>query len=88
VASSFCWALVTGKPHLGTDRLVMILKNAREHLTAAGVDIVFGATVDRVVFEDVEEADRGAGEAAGTDTLCSPRHPPRANPRHMMHADP
>ncbi|KAK9829431.1 hypothetical protein WJX72_005837 [[Myrmecia] bisecta] len=34
--------LVAGKPHLGTDRLVRILKAFRAHLTSLGVDIRFG----------------------------------------------
>ena len=49
--------LVSGKPHLGTDRLVRILRNARAHLAANGAEIVFGRTVERVVFEDDAEED-------------------------------
>lgn len=44
--------LVTGKPHLGTDRLVRILRNARAYLTAKGADLRFGTTVERVLFDD------------------------------------
>lgn len=44
--------LVAGKPHLGTDRLVRILRNAREYLIANGVEIRFGTTVEAVAFED------------------------------------
>ena len=35
--------LVAGKPHLGTDRLVRILRCFREHLLALGVQVHFGA---------------------------------------------
>ena len=35
--------LVAGKPHLGTDRLVRILRRFREHLLALGVQVQFGA---------------------------------------------
>ena len=35
--------LVAGKPHLGTDRLVRILRRFREHLLALGVQVHFGA---------------------------------------------
>lgn len=51
--------LVTGKPHLGTDRLVRILRNAREYLVGRGADIRFGCTVDRVLFENTDDAGDG-----------------------------
>ena len=35
--------LVAGKPHLGTDRLVRILRRFRQHLLALGVQVHFGA---------------------------------------------
>ena len=63
--------LVAGKPHLGTDRLVRILRNAREYLTVNGAEILFGRTVERVVFEDDEaepEAANAVNAAAGTRT--------------------
>ena len=34
---------MAGKPHLGTDRLVRILRRFREHLLALGVQVHFGA---------------------------------------------
>lgn len=40
--------LVSGKPHLGTDRLVRLLRAFRQHLTSLGVDIRFGAVVSRL----------------------------------------
>ena len=51
--------LVTGKPHLGTDRLVRILRNAREYLVGRGADIRFGCTVDRVLFENTDDTGDG-----------------------------
>ncbi|RYG63109.1 FAD-dependent oxidoreductase, partial [archaeon] len=37
--------LVTGKPHLGTDRLVRLLKQLRAHLQGLGADFLFNSTV-------------------------------------------
>ena len=54
--------LVTGKPHLGTDRLVRILRNARGYLASRGVDLRFGQTAERVVFEPA--VDEGDGRVA------------------------
>ena len=54
--------LVTGKPHLGTDRLVRILRNARGYLASRGVDLRFGQTVERVAFEPAD--DEGDGRVA------------------------
>ena len=51
------------KPHLGTDRLVRILRNAREYLIANGVEIRFGTTVEAVALEDCTK-DAGFGEDA------------------------
>ncbi|KAH9608813.1 hypothetical protein KSS87_017661 [Heliosperma pusillum] len=43
--------LVDGKPHLGTDRLVPLLRNFRQHLQALGVSIKFGTRVDDILVE-------------------------------------
>ncbi|KAG2425705.1 hypothetical protein HXX76_013547 [Chlamydomonas incerta] len=43
--------LVAGKPHLGTDALVRILKRFRAHLQAAGVEVRFGAQVKELVVQ-------------------------------------
>ena len=51
--------LVSGKPHLGTDRLVRILRNAREYLLDNGCEIRFGATVDGIRFEDINDSASG-----------------------------
>lgn len=37
--------LIDGKPHLGTDRLVRILRSIRDHLLAKGAQIMFNTTV-------------------------------------------
>uniref|UniRef100_A0A803MFD8 FAD-binding domain-containing protein n=1 Tax=Chenopodium quinoa TaxID=63459 RepID=A0A803MFD8_CHEQI len=43
--------LVDGKPHLGTDRLVPLLRSFRQHLQALGVTIKFGTRVDDLLVE-------------------------------------
>ncbi|KAF5956763.1 hypothetical protein HYC85_003988, partial [Camellia sinensis] len=44
--------LVDGKPHLGTDRLVPLLRNFRQHLQGLGVNIRFGTRVDDLLVEN------------------------------------
>ena len=44
--------LVSGKPHLGTDRLVRVLRTLRGALIAAGVEVRFGAAVDGLLVDD------------------------------------
>ncbi|KAG5022190.1 hypothetical protein JHK85_018532 [Glycine max] len=44
--------LIDGKPHLGTDRLVPLLRNFRQHLQNLGVTIKFGTRVDDLVIKD------------------------------------
>eukprot|EP00890_Picochlorum_soloecismus_P002019 jgi/Picsp_1/2818/NSC_01044-R1_protein len=44
--------LRTGKPHLGTDRLVRILQSFRRHLSALGVEIRFSSKVTRLLVSD------------------------------------
>lgn len=43
--------LVDGKPHLGTDKLVLILRRLREHLITLGAQFLFGECVTRLVVE-------------------------------------
>ena len=43
--------LVSGKPHLGTDRLVCILQAFRQHLTDLGVKICFGTCAENMVVQ-------------------------------------
>ncbi|KAK6236014.1 hypothetical protein SCA6_011351 [Theobroma cacao] len=44
--------LVDGKPHLGTDRLVPLLRNFRQHLQSLGVTIKFGTRVDDLLIQN------------------------------------
>ncbi|KOM28228.1 hypothetical protein LR48_Vigan511s005100 [Vigna angularis] len=44
--------LIDGKPHLGTDRLVPLLRNFRQHLQDLGVTIKFGTRMDDLVIKD------------------------------------
>lgn len=44
--------LVDGKPHLGTDRLIPLLRNFRQHLQGLGVTIKFGTRVDDLLVEE------------------------------------
>jgi uncharacterized FAD-dependent dehydrogenase len=44
--------LVDGRPHLGTDRLVAILKAFRAHLTELGAELLFEARVESVEKDD------------------------------------
>ncbi|OVA07952.1 Pyridine nucleotide-disulfide oxidoreductase [Macleaya cordata] len=44
--------LVDGKPHLGTDRLIPLLRNFRQHLQDLGVTIKFGTRVDDLLVEN------------------------------------
>lgn len=43
--------LLNGKPHLGTDRLIPLLRNIRQHLEMLGVNIKFGTRVDDLIEE-------------------------------------
>ena len=51
--------LVDGKPHLGTDRLVRILRTARKYLEGLGVEFRFGVRCARV------NRDPNTGDACG-----------------------
>nr|XP_048318301.1 uncharacterized protein Cbei_0202-like [Ziziphus jujuba var. spinosa] len=44
--------MVNGKPHLGTDKLIPLLRNFRQHLQNLGVTIKFGKRVDDLLVED------------------------------------
>ncbi|KAF8400493.1 hypothetical protein HHK36_013791 [Tetracentron sinense] len=46
--------LVDGKPHLGTDRLIPLLRNFRQHLQRLGVTIKFGMRVDDLIVENAQ----------------------------------
>lgn len=40
--------LVDGKPHLGTDRLVPLLRNFRQHLQSLGVSLVVASLLSKL----------------------------------------
>ncbi|KAF6176511.1 hypothetical protein GIB67_007894 [Kingdonia uniflora] len=44
--------LTDGKPHLGTDKLIPLLRNFRRHLQELGVTIKFGTRVDDLLVEN------------------------------------
>ncbi|XP_008808580.2 uncharacterized protein Cbei_0202 isoform X2 [Phoenix dactylifera] len=44
--------LVDGKPHLGTNRLVPLLRNFRQHLKELGVDIKFGTRLNDLIVQN------------------------------------
>eukprot|EP00268_Persea_americana_P062186 TRINITY_DN7951_c0_g1_i2.p1 TRINITY_DN7951_c0_g1~~TRINITY_DN7951_c0_g1_i2.p1 ORF type:complete len:210 (+),score=42.82 TRINITY_DN7951_c0_g1_i2:195-824(+) len=44
--------LVDGKPHLGTDKLVPLLRNFRQHLQQLGVNLMFGTRLDDLLVEN------------------------------------
>lgn len=62
--------LVSGKPHLGTDRLVRILRAFRAQLRELGVDIRFGARANELIVQQGKVA--GVKLADGA-TLCASR---------------
>ncbi|MEW5304163.1 MAG: hypothetical protein WDW36_006794 [Sanguina aurantia] len=57
--------LVSGKPHLGTDKLINILKSFRKRLIALGVDVRFGTAVQELVLQDGTNAVVGVKTVAG-----------------------
>lgn len=61
--------LVDGKPHLGTDRLVRILKNMREYLVSAGAVFRFNCTVDQLIVDrDSTGASTTSSSLSASDT--------------------
>ncbi|XP_065850311.1 uncharacterized protein [Euphorbia lathyris] len=44
--------LIDGKPHLGTDKLVPLLRDFRQHLQRIGVSIMFGTRVDDLMIQN------------------------------------
>ncbi|KAF2531075.1 hypothetical protein F2Q70_00033343 [Brassica cretica] len=61
--------LVNGKPHLGTDKLIPLLRNFRHYLQSAGVNIKFGTRVDDLLVEDSRVV--GVRVSDSTDKLQS-----------------
>ncbi|KAG0553790.1 hypothetical protein KC19_12G039300 [Ceratodon purpureus] len=44
--------LMNGKPHVGTDRLIHILRAFRQHLHSLGVTLLFGTRMDDLIVRD------------------------------------
>lgn len=63
---------VDGKPHLGTDRLVVILRNFRNHLLQLGVEIHFGTEMEDLEIQN--------GRLLGVRVGAVPAPPPRSIP--------
>lgn len=62
--------LVDGKPHLGTNRLVPLLRNFRHHLQELGVNINFGTRLDDLIVENGQVQGvkvSNASQEAGSD---------------------
>ncbi|XP_068462961.1 uncharacterized protein [Phaseolus vulgaris] len=63
--------LIDGKPHLGTDKLVPLLRNFRQHLQDLGVTIKFGTRVDDLVIKDGHVLGVMVSESADKSCLTS-----------------
>lgn len=67
--------LTAQRPHIGTDQLRVVLKNAREKLIALGADVRFGHKLTDLVLRDgrvaaVRVRHDGAEDEIVTDTVC------------------
>jgi len=60
--------LVSGKPHLGTDRLVKVLRTLRGALIAAGVEVRFGAAVEGLVVDDGSSATSSSSSSSSSSS--------------------
>ena len=72
--------LVSGKPHLGTDRLVRLLKAFRQHLVGLGAEVRFGARVEDLLLEGGRVAGvrlAGGGEVRGSRVVLAVGHSAR-----------
>ncbi|XP_024979945.1 uncharacterized protein LOC112516923 [Cynara cardunculus var. scolymus] len=63
--------LVDGKPHLGTDRLIPLLRNFRQHLQDLGVNIRFGTRVDDLIVENGHVVGVNVSDSSGRLQLSS-----------------
>ena len=58
--------LYEGKPHIGTDRLRIVIPNLRRRIEAAGGEIRFRTVCESFVFEDIQtSADLSGNEMSG-----------------------
>ncbi|PIN17641.1 hypothetical protein CDL12_09708 [Handroanthus impetiginosus] len=63
--------LVDGKPHLGTDRLIPLLRNFRRYLQELGVTIRFGTRVDDLVVKDEQVVGVKISDSSGSSETSS-----------------
>lgn len=68
--------LLDGKPHLGTDRLIRLLKNFRQHLIRLGVNIKFGTRLDDLIVENKRIIGIKVSDA---------KDEPRSNSQHLTY---
>jgi len=61
--------LIDAHPHLGTDRLVRIIRSMRDHLISSGVDYRFETRVDALLTENA--AVTGVRTASGEEIIAS-----------------
>ena len=66
--------LVDGKPHLGTDRLVRILRSIRERLVAKGAQILFNTTVVDISINGTDNGRRVSGVVLANGEIISAAH--------------
>ncbi|MBK8594295.1 MAG: FAD-dependent monooxygenase [Holophagales bacterium] len=62
--------LYDGKPHIGTDRLVVVLRNIRKHLIDRGAEMRYRARVADVLREGEDGPLRGLVLAGGEEVPC------------------
>lgn len=82
--------LVSGKPHLGTDRLVRVLKAFREYLISLGCEVRFGCRVEDLVVRSgrvagVQLAD--GSTIAASKVVLAPGHSARDLYRMVLRHD-
>ncbi|KAI7728516.1 hypothetical protein M8C21_001034 [Ambrosia artemisiifolia] len=63
--------LIDGKPHLGTDRLIPLLRNFRQHLQDLGVNIRFGTRVDDLIVENGHVVGVNVSDSSGSSQFNS-----------------
>jgi len=79
--------LVQAHPHLGTDKLVRIIKNLRERLIDQGAEVRFGARVERLQVKNgqVQGVVMAGGEEIATDrVVLAIGHSARDTLEHLL----
>ncbi len=82
--------LIDAHPHLGTDRLVRIVRNMRGHLESLGVDYRFGARVNALLTKDdkvcgvrVADSEESETEIDGDCVVLATGHSARDTYEHL-----